>query len=323
MTVIDYEYQVWKGEVGPGALLKDMIRQENEQRMAKVKIQPVEISKIQIEADVIAMIKAGQWVEDTLTGQPAFSMPMTKDRKLYEKTAKVLTALGGKWNRKAQATLFVDEDAEVAVRQACETGAYVDLKKAYQFFETPDNVAQILVNQLEMTEGKLSVLEPSAGRGALIRALAKADNSDFPDLEVNVTAIELNPDMEKQLLEMMGPHCVLDRLVMGDFLSYSPDGPEGLGYFDRIVMNPPFTKSQDIKHVQHAYNFLKPGGTMVAVMSPGFTYRSDNTAELFRMWLDSRRSLDRYYGHCELPEGSFKVSGTNVRTVYLVIQKGK
>ncbi len=57
-------------------------------------------------------------------------------------------------------------------------------------------------------------------------------------------------------------------------------------------------------------------------MSPGFTFRSDNTALLFRDWLSLLQSKGRAY-HVPLPEGSFKASGTNVNTVMLVIHKGK
>jgi 16S rRNA G1207 methylase RsmC len=37
-------------------------------------------------------------------------------------------------------------------------------------------------------------------------------------------------------------------VVYGDFLEYGGQG----GNFDRIIMNPPFSKQQDIKHIMHA-----------------------------------------------------------------------
>jgi hypothetical protein len=42
-----------------------------------------------------------------------------------------------------------------------------------------------------------------------------------------------------------------------------------LGKFDRVVMNPPFDHGADIKHVEHARKFLKPGGRLVAVVANG------------------------------------------------------
>ena len=37
--------------------------------------------------------------------------------------------------------------------------------------------------------------------------------------------------------------------------------------YDRIIANPPFTKNQDIDHVMQMWNFLKPGGRIVSIMS--------------------------------------------------------
>jgi len=37
--------------------------------------------------------------------------------------------------------------------------------------------------------------------------------------------------------------------------------------FDRIAVIPPLTYEQDIEHVLHAFQMLKPGGRLVAVMS--------------------------------------------------------
>jgi len=81
-------------------------------------------------------------------------------------------------------------------------------------------------------------------------------------------------------------------------------------------------RGQDMAHVRHAFEFLRAGGTLVAIMSPGFEYRSDAASALFRDWLSLRQSADMASWH-PLPEGSFKTSGTNVRTVMLTIKRGK
>lgn len=79
--------------------------------------------------------------------------------------------------------------------------------------------------------------------------------------------------------------------------------------YDRIVMNPPFSKGRDILHVQHAYSLLKPGGRLVAIMGEGAFFRSNNDAEGFRAWLDDLGATSE-----RLPENSFMDAELPVNT---------
>lgn len=82
--------------------------------------------------------------------------------------------------------------------------------------------------------------------------------------------------------------------------------------FDRIIMNPPFSNSQDAKHILHAYSLLKDGGTLVSVASSSIQTREgkvyDELRELPIEWF-------------EVNSGAFKESGTMVNTVILRIIK--
>jgi type I restriction-modification system DNA methylase subunit len=82
-----------------------------------------------------------------------------------------------------------------------------------------------------------------------------------------------------------------------------------------VLMNPPFDKKRsDIHHVLHALKFLKPGGRLVAIMPSGVTFREDALTRDFRGIVEARG------GHIEeLPDRSFKQSGTMVNTVLVVI----
>ena len=85
-------------------------------------------------------------------------------------------------------------------------------------------------------------------------------------------------------------------------------------------MNPPFSKDQDIDHVLHAYDLLKPGGRMTAVMSNMAGIRSNQKNRAFSEWLDTVGAVVE-----DIEPGAFKSSfnPTSVNTKIVVIDKPK
>lgn len=216
------------------------------------------------------------------------------ERPLYERVNKVLVAAGGKWNKKARAHLF-PRDPRQALGLALESGEITDTKKAAQQFFTPAGLSADVVARAEIRPG-MSVLEPSAGGGALAKE-ARVAGGDVVCIEQDLALVEqLNRD----------GYVVL----CADFLAGGALAPTAI--FDRVVMNPPFTKGQDVAHVMQALQFVKPGGRLVAIMSAGV--KTNATAERFR------DVIDEYGGEIEdLPEDAFRESGTGVRTVLVVV----
>lgn len=216
------------------------------------------------------------------------------DRKLYEQTNKVLEAAGGKWNRKAKAHVF-DGDAAEAIEQVLLAGE-ITTHQDFGYFPTPEPVVRRLMELADVELGS-SVLEPSAGTGAIAQYLAEV---------ATVDCVELRQDYADKLLKTLGGARVIH---VGDFLSLVPRP-----VYDRVVMNPPFSKQQDIKHVLHALKFLKPGGRLVSVMSAGVTFRQNRLAADFRQLIGDRGGTIE-----PNPEGAFKESGTLVCTVNVAI----
>lgn len=169
------------------------------------------------------------------------------------------------------------------------------------FFPTPRPVANKVVNYADI-ESHHTVLEPSAGNGLLADVIAENTNRDKSKIDV----IEYNYDL-REILELKGYN-----VVGNDFLKFDKR------QYDRIVMNPPFEKEQDIRHVYHAYKVLKPNGRLVAIMSAGVKHRSTGKAPEFRTWVKNNNGEI-----IDLPEGSFKSSfmPTGVNTVMVVIDK--
>ena len=221
-------------------------------------------------------------------------LPGQLDRKLYERTNKVIEEAGGKWNRKAKGHIF-DGDAADAMDQIILTGE-ITTKQDVGYFPTPTSIVDQLIEKAEVQKGMLA-LEPSVGTGSIAIPLLK--------IGCVVDCVELqekNAREAAQKITAAGCRAVIE---VADFLSIPPE----LCY-DRVIMNPPFARQADIHHVNHAVKFLKPGGILVSVMSAGVMFRSN------RLTVDFKNMVDAHEGEIiPLPEGAFKESGTMVNTV--------
>lgn len=219
-------------------------------------------------------------------------------RPLYEQVNEILVALGGKWTRREKGHLF-DGDAADKIENVLLTGEIVDLKKSFDFFETPPEVTQMILDRAEITNG-MSVLEPSAGHGAIADAVKQA--APYCNMDV----VEAWPE-NRSVLRKKGYN-----IIAHDFLKFH-------GYlYDRIVMNPPFSKQQDITHVLHAWDLLDDTGRLVAIMSSSVTFRDNAlTNEFKRVVKEAGGEIE------ELPEASFKASGTMVNTVIVTMARGE
>jgi len=254
----------------------------------------MKVKTVNIDSDVEQVLRDAILDGSNLTLQGQLTRPM------YTKVNKVLDLMGFKWSRKEKCHVGKGDTAD-KLREGLNTGSVVDEKKTYQFFATPPSLAEKMVALADLQEHD-RVLEPSAGKGAIIDEIYKRR----PGI---VFACELNPAMFTALYDELRT-----QLVGHDFLDHN-------GYYDKIIMNPPFTAGQDIQHVLHAYDLLSPGGRLVALMSPGWISNVDSTPSIFRGWLG--KQVER--GFAEEPEviqaGTFKQSGTQIATVLLVINK--
>lgn len=231
-------------------------------------------------------------------------LPHQLDSKLYQKVKKVLEISGFIWNRKAQCHIAPNGNAASVLAAALDDGEIVDPKKQWDFFQTPEDLADRMADLLDISSED-HILEPSAGGGRLIDALLKIGAP-----YANILAIEIQSDLR----ESLSKKCFV--ATETDFLEVPIHGSRK---FDKIAMNPPFSNFQDIAHCRHAYSLLKPGGRMVCITGPSWKYRSDKKSVAFKEWFESLSAATVE----ELPAGTFKDSGTNVRSLLLVINKEK
>jgi predicted RNA methylase len=253
------------------------------------------MTTLQIPPHVAAILRKA-----TTSGNVLFLNQPGLPRPDYDATNKVLAAAGGKWDRKAGGHVFPG-DPMTKLGLAMETGAIQKEKTEQQLrqaFYTPPALAARVVELAEVS-GK-TVLEPSAGGGALVREALAAGAS-------YVLAVEENPACLEGLQELGAV------AFCADFLTVSP--AKILAAFQRVVMNPPFTKNQDVKHVAHALELLADGGRLVAIIAANVHRKAFKDLSAWiktRGWTLTMEAV---------PAGAFKESGTNVATLILTVQK--
>lgn len=216
---------------------------------------------------------------------------------LYQRVNEVLEAVGGRWTKSEGAHLFPIDAAE-ALAPVLATGEVVTLgekRTLAQYFPTPEPVVDQLI-ALAALEPGMTVLEPSAGSGAIATAAAARG--------AIVDCIERDPGYATVLSDTH----VARRVQVADFLTV-PAEPR----FDRVLMNPPFTRGTDMAHVTHALRFLKPNGLLVSVMSWTVTEQTGSTTA-FRKLVEQRGGLVE-----ALPARAFTQSETTVDTVLVTI----
>lgn len=154
------------------------------------------------------------------------------------------------------------------------------------FFPTPSHLVRRMIELADILPGQ-SVLEPSAGSGNI--------------------AFALHPLCHLKCVERC--FSMVEHLRAGGLDVECADFLElpAMPIYDRVLMNPPFSRGIDLKHIDHACQMLKPGGRLVAICS--------NTT--------GRKLADRGEWVEYLPEGTFSKSEcpTNVNTALTIIDK--
>lgn len=228
----------------------------------------------------------------TFVDKVAVLPPGQLDRKLYEAVNRVLTAIGGKWNRAAGGHVF-PFDPQGFINDALGTGKAVHRQKSLQFFETPEPLALRMADLAKIGAGDL-VLEPSAGTGRLASAAIEKGG--------RVVAVDIDATNVDALrgMDVIGAH-------LNDFLIWSKH--QRSATFDVVIMNPPFTGNQDIRHIRAAWDLLRPGGRLVAIASGHAFIGKEAECAAFRTWIEDIGATVE----C-LPAKTFVESGTGVVT---------
>jgi hypothetical protein len=165
-------------------------------------------------------------------------------------------------------------EIERSIEQAMDLRRKAIYQKVPDFFPTPKT---LIDRMLEIAEVKpmQRVLDPSAGAGDICLAVRELG-------VLIVDCFEINSDLRQALTLFGFPP------LGWDFLEATPRP-----IYDRVVMNPPFSKDAYIDHVRAAYHWLAPGGELIAVLPNGYCGSRIAKRREFTDWLDDLRA-DRY-----------------------------
>ncbi|SIQ71566.1 Methyltransferase small domain-containing protein [Aeromonas sp. RU39B] len=232
-------------------------------------------------------------IKDQIAGYSRLErMGITNQTELRAALRELVRLQKGLDKRAPQSDPLAEKTRNLKLRLLNNRNAFID------FFPTPEEHAADLVARAGIEPG-MKVLEPSAGHGMLADAARAAGAS--------VDAVELASDL-RDILQTKGYP-----LVGTDFMA-----TEAKGDYDAVIMNPPFSNDMDIDHVRHAYDHLKPGGRLVAIVSSMAGERSNRKNKAFLVWLESLGAEQEV-----MPEGAFKdsLNPTSVRTKIITISK--
>lgn len=174
----------------------------------------------------------------------------------------------------------------------------VSLSDKFDFYPTPQIIVDKVQSLAKLDEEYELILEPSAGTGSLIKGL---DKDKVVCIELNNVLFTILANKEYKALNIP-----FEEFEIND-------------YADRIIMNPPFGKRMDAKHIIKAFKeHLKEGGVLVAIHSSGIVTATDKASlefqELFRRYGTYQEKVD---------SGAFKDSGkgTMVETYITRLEK--
>ena len=165
-----------------------------------------------------------------------------------------------------------------------------------QFYPTPPALAEKMLEGLDMNFVS-TVLEPSAGKGDLVTAIARKNQMAYRNREIDVDCCEIDPylrqilqynfsdERKQEISAAQGYHTreydLIDHtklhVVHDDFLTYS-----SMKHYDLILMNPPF--QDGAKHLLKALHMQRDGGLVICLL---------NAETLRNPYTDMRQDLVR------------------------------
>lgn len=159
----------------------------------------------------------------------------------------ILASIGGQEISSRSGIFQFDYDPTNAIHYVIRTGTIPNWKD-HQYYPTQEQLAVDAAIELDVHDNDIC-LEPSAGQGNLAKFLNK-----------QTTCVEVS-GLNCEILKSKGYKDTIE----ADFISWASKNTGKLT-FNKILMNPPFSKSQASNHLLAASNLLASDGKLVAIL---------------------------------------------------------
>lgn len=158
----------------------------------------------------------------------------------------------------------------------------------HDFYETPHWAVELVLPKLPLHRHRWHVLEPAAGRGAILDVVVPAVGPSC------VAAVEVDA---VRFQELQARHGGVVGCVQADFLSMDLAASfPGLGGPRLLPMNPPYTKPREtigLEFVERAIEVAGPDGVVAALLPLDFATGDARTKRVHRKHRSSLYPLRR------------------------------
>ncbi|MEZ8028520.1 hypothetical protein [Enterovibrio norvegicus] len=277
---------VWEGHKGQPTLpsVPKAIYASNVAQMTSLGLDIESEDQLRHDGLVLSLVQMLQILE--IDG-PRLLLPTSVkfDPMSYQTLKKAVKNAGGHYVSNSFMFDSVDEATDALERLL--NGENVNIKKSLQYYPTTESVWPYLEERLDV-RGKV-VWEPHAGEGFLVRKAIDAGAS-------TVLATEIFKKFHPKITESGAT------LIGEDVMGMTA---EDVVNVDVVVMNPPWTGGQDVKHIEYIRNILPDHAEIHALMSGSLKQNPSSIYEKFRNWL-KQNEIDLEV----LPDSAYKDSGT-------------
>ena len=158
-----------------------------------------------------------------------------------------------------------------------------NVRKPYDFYSTPIDCIENLLNNIDLTNYGNDVLEPTAGNGNICKVFKEY----YPNKDL--TAVELREEEYNNLCQSN-----IDVVIIDSYYNIRDK-------YDIIIGNPPYSEAQEF--IEHSFELLKENGILIFLLRTNFL----ESKKRYEFW--KKYPLSKLYTLSKRP--SFTGKGTD------------